>query len=262
LYNKYIVIITAENKEKYILNTIYSCLNAFNNKSKVIVIYTKLSNEKYLKNRFSHFKNIIFLKTPFKKKYSTQDQIYKIEKAIKFLSNEWVLLLDGDDMFKLNKMKVLNNLKLDKSKIYLHDHDEKKGNLKNYKNKKIYKKFFFYKKFFNDWPEKINTSSIVVNGNLLKKFYKNINPYQWKYLAIDVQLILYYFYKKKFEFINKNLTIKLENINNLDKNYSNKITKNFWLRRMEQHELTRKLSGKTNIIDRIITKIFLIFFSK
>ena len=29
---------------------------------------------------------------------------------------------------------------------------------------------------------------------------------------------------------------------------------------MEQHELTRKLSGKTNIIDRIITKIFLIFF--
>jgi len=172
------------------------------------------------------------------------------------------LLLDGDDMFKLNKIKVLNNLKLDKSKIYLHDHDEKKGNLKNYKNKKIYKKFFFYKKFFNDWPEKINTSSIVVNGNLLKKFYKNINPYQWKYLAIDVQLILYYFYKKKFEFINKNLTIKLENINNLDKNYSNKITKNFWLRRMEQHELTRKLSGKTNIIDRIITKIFLIFFSK
>ena len=49
MYNKYIVIITAENKEKYILNTIYSCLNAFNNKSKVIVIYTKLSNEKYLK---------------------------------------------------------------------------------------------------------------------------------------------------------------------------------------------------------------------
>ena len=51
-------------------------------------------------------------------------------------------------MFKLNKIKVLNNLKLDKSKIYLHDHDEKKSNLKNYKNKKIYKKFFFYKKFF------------------------------------------------------------------------------------------------------------------
>ena len=66
--------------------------------------------------------------------------------------------------------------------------------------------------------------------------------------------------KKKFEFINENLTTKLENINNLDKNYSNKIKKNYWLRRMEQHDLTRKLSGKTNIIDRIITKIFLNFF--
>ena len=57
------------------------------------------------------------------------------------------MLLDGDDMFKLNKIKVLNNLKLDKSKIYLHDHDEKKGNLKNYKNKKIYKNFSFTRNF-------------------------------------------------------------------------------------------------------------------
>lgn len=260
MYNKYIVIITAENKEKYILNTIYSCLNALDNKSKIVIIYTKLANEKFLKNKFSNFKNIIFLKTLFKKKYSTQDQIYKIEKATRFLNNEWVLLLDGDDIFKLNKIKVLNNLKLDKSKLYLHDHDEKKGNSKKYKNKKIYKKFFFYKKFFNDWPEKINTSSIVVNGNLLKKFYKNINPYQWKYLAIDVQLILYYFYKNKFKFINKILTTKLENINNLDKNYSDKAKKNYWLRRMEQHNLTRKLSGKKNLIDRKITQLFLKFF--
>ena len=44
-----------------------------------------------------------------------------------------VLLLDGDDIFKLNKIKVLNNLKLDKSKLYLHDHDEKKVIRKNKK---------------------------------------------------------------------------------------------------------------------------------
>ena len=172
------------------------------------------------------------------------------------------MLLDGDDVFKFNKIKVLDKLKLEKSKIYLHDHYEKKNNLKLYQNKKYYKKFFIYKKFFNDWPEKINTSSIVVSGNLLKNFYKKTNPYQWKFLAIDVQLILYYFYKNKFEFIDQNLTTKLEDINNLDKNYSNKIKKNYWLRRKEQHDLTLKLSGKKNLIDRFVTKIFLKLFFK
>jgi hypothetical protein len=161
LYNKYIIIITAENKEKYIINTIQSCLKNFHNKQKIIVIYTRLLNEKYLKSKFSYFKNIIFLKNSKKKRLSTQDQIYKIEKTIKFINNEWILLLDGDDVFKFNKIKVLDKLKLEKSKIYLHDHDEKKNNLKLYQNKKYYKKFFIYKKFFNDWPEKINTSSIV-----------------------------------------------------------------------------------------------------
>jgi hypothetical protein len=262
LYNKYIIIITAENKEKYIINTIQSCLKTFHNKQKIIVIYTKLLNEKYLKSKFSYFKNIIFLKNSKKKRLSTQDQIYKIEKTIKFINNEWILLLDGDDVFKFNKIKVLDKLKVEKSKIYLHDHDEKKSNLKLYQNKKYYKKFFIYKKFFNDWPEKINTSSIVVSGNLLKNFYKKANPYQWKFLAIDVQLILYYFYKNKFEFIDQNLTTKLEDINNLDKNYSNKIKKNYWLRRKEQHDLTLKLSGKKNLIDRLVTKICLKLFFK
>ena len=261
MYNKYIAIITAENKEKYLSETINSCLeNLQNNDLKIIIIYKFLSNEKFLKIKFKNFKSVIFFKINAKKKYPTQDQLYKIEHALKFIKNEWVLLLDGDDIFKSNKINALRDLKLDKKKIYLHDHEIMKNNQIKKSIFKNYKNFFLYKRLFNDWPQKINTSSIVINGNLLKKFYKNHKPYEWKYLAIDVQIILYFFYKKKYKMINKILTTKIENINNLDKNFSNFRHKNYWHRRLEQHKLTENLSGKINFIDRIITFIFLKIF--
>ncbi len=261
MYNKYIAIITAENKEKYLSRTINSCLkNLQNNNLKIIIIYKFLSNESILKFKFKNFKNIIFYKINIKKNYPTQDQLYKIEHALKFIKNEWVLLLDGDDIFKKNKINTLKYLKLDKKKIYLHDHEIKQNNQIKKSIFKNYKNFFLYKLLFNDWPQKINTSSIVIYGDLLKRFYKNHKPYLWKYLAIDIQIVLYFFYKKKFKTINKILTTKIENINNLDKNFSNFRHKIYWCRRLEQHKLTRNLSGRINLIDKIITLFFLKIF--
>ena len=261
MYNKYIAVITAENKEKYLSKTINSCLeNLGNNKLKIIIIYKFLKNEKVLKTKFKKFKNIIFYKIKIKKKYPTQDQLYKIEQSLKFIKHEWVLLLDGDDIFKRNKIETLKNLKLSKDKVYIHDHEIKLNKLIKKSSLKNYKNIFLYKKLFNDWPQKINTSSIVINGDLLKKFYRNHKPFKWKYLAVDIQIILYFFYKKKFKMIDKVLTTKVENINNLDKNFSNITHKNYWYRRFEQHELTRQLSGKINLIDRIITLFFLKIF--
>ena len=59
-----------------------------------------------------------------------------------------------------------------------------------------------------------------------------------EYLAIDIQIILFYFYKNRYGFINQNLTTKIENINNLDKIFQIFIKK-FLERRMEQHNLQR-----------------------
>ncbi len=261
MYNKYITIITAENKERYLYDTIKSCLKQLSNIDiKIFIVYTKLSNEKTLKNKFINNKKIIFIKSNFKKKLPTQDQLFKIENVLKYLKNEWILLLDGDDLFKQNKIKTLNKFKLDKNKIYLHNHEKIYGKKVKIERGKNYKKNLIFKKIFNDWPEKINTSSIILSGDLLKKFYKNYNPYQWKYLAIDVQLILYFYYKKKFKFIDKILTSKKEDINNLDKTFTGIKNKNYWTRRFEQHELTKKLSGKKNYLDRFMTSIFIKIF--
>ncbi len=258
MYNKYLVIITAENKEKYISNTIKSCLNQkLCKKLKILVVYSKLSNENTLKNDFKSFKNIIFLKDIIKKKLPTQDQLYKIERASSLISNEWVLLLDGDDLFDPHKISYLDKLKLKKDHIYLNDFVSiNKNSANSYYKRKVYKELLLYKKLFNDWPEKINTSSIVLHGNLLKNFYKVHNPYKWKFLAIDVQLILFYFYKNKFVHLDKILTFKKENINNLDKTFTNYFKKKYWVRRYEQHKMTEQLSNKINFVDRLLTIFF------
>jgi hypothetical protein len=262
LYNKYLVIITAENKEKYISDTIESCFNQNNTRRlRIIVIYSELKNEKYLKKKFKNKKKIIFLKSSLKKKLSMHDQLYKIEKGNEFAKNEWVLLLDGDDLFKKNKIQSLNNLNLNNKRVYLNNHlILSRGLLTNSTKTKKYKKWKLYKILFNDWPEKINTSSIIIHTKLLKKFYKLNKPYKWKYLAIDSQLILFAHYSKCLTIIKKNLTIKREDINNIDKKFSNYLTKIYWLRRYEQHNLTRQISSKSNFLDRIITIIFMKIF--
>jgi hypothetical protein len=262
LFIQYTIIITAEKKEKYIIETIRSCLEqSLLKKLRIIVVYSKLDNVKEVKSRFLKFKNIIFLKSLPSKKLPIHDQLFKIEVASKYLRNEWVLLLDGDDLFTKKKLENLQKLNLNKNMLYLHDHALVNGSsLSKSKKYKKYKKNFLYKNLFNDWPEKINTSSIVISAKKLKKFYLENNPYKWKFLAIDVQLVLYFHYMNNFIFLNKIFTLKRENINNLDKKYSNCFNKLFWLRRLEQHNLTKKLSGKNNFVDRFITNFFLKFF--
>jgi len=256
LYNKYLVIITAEKKEKYISRTIKSCLNQYLCKRlKIVVVYSRLYNEKEIKKKFKKFNNIIFLKTK-KKNSHTKDQLFKVKEALKYCKDQFILLMDGDDIFKPRKIYYLDKLKLKKDKIYLNNHSTIINNKIIKTKKKNYKKLFLYKTFFNDWPEKINTSSITIHSKLLKSFYKSYNPFKWKYLAIDVQLILYFFYKNKKIFISKVLTLKRENINNFDKNYSNFFTKIYWNRRHEQHLMTKEISNKFNLIDRLLTFIF------
>lgn len=262
MYNKYTILITAENKERYISDTINSCLKQIGpDQLTIIIVYSFLSNEIYLKQLYLKSKNIIFLKVKYKKKYPTQDQLFKIETASKKIKNSWVLLLDGDDKFELNKIKKLKNLRLDKNYLYLNNHKKiiNKNIIKS--KEKIYKNLRLYKLLVNDWPDNINTSSIIAHSDLIKKFFSNSNPYKWKYLAVDSQIVLYFFYKKKFKFLDIFLTLKLENINNLDKTFSRLNKKIFWDRRIEQHKLTKLLSNRSNFIDLNFSKFFKLIFS-
>ena len=112
--------------------------------------------------------------------------------------------------------------------------------------RKSYKNNFIFKKFFNDWPQKICTSSISLPRKLLEDFFKNNQLFLWKTLAIDAQLIIYYYLKDKLYSTKKILTIKKDYKENLDKKFSNILSKIYWTRRFEQHKyyycLTKKKS--------------------
>ena len=68
--------------------------------------------------------------------------------ATKFLKDEWVLLLDGDDLFSKKKLNTLQNLNLNKDNLYLHDHKIIAGKtLTNSKSHKKYKKIILIQIF-------------------------------------------------------------------------------------------------------------------
>ena len=110
--------------------------------------------------------------------------------------------------------------------------------IKNYKNNHIYKSTLI------NWPQINGTSTITVKKKILKLFFKKTQPFKWKYLAIDVQLIL--FCSNFFNFENKlnKITFKRKHEKNLDETFSNLMTKTYWIRRKMQLDLNFSIKKK------------------
>ena len=102
-------------------------------------------------------------------------------------------MLDGDDKFSNEKLRKLdeyikkNNIIFNQDIPILIYENNKKENLKV----KKFKENNIFKKLLINWPQIYGTSSITIKKDVLKNFFNNCSPYQWKYLAIDVQLILF-----------------------------------------------------------------------
>lgn len=245
MQKKNTVIITADYQERYISEAINSCV--FQKRIKppsVIVVFSYLKNEQDIKNQFKNNKNIIFLKKKRIKILSTQDQVYKIGQALKTVKSGNIYLLDGDDLFHKNKIFFLQN-KLNNSRNLIFNNYKVFNKYKTYRTKpyKKYKTNSLYKKLFNNWPDKISTSSISISYKLLNMFYKKTNPFLWRYLAIDVQLAIFFLVNKQNSYIEKCLTLKRIHTDNLDKTYSNIFSKIYWARRIEQHNFYKKISN-------------------
>ena len=110
--------------------------------------------------------------------------------------------------------------------------DNKKINfeIKKYKQNNIFRNLIIH------WPQIYGTSSITVKKNILENFLNKSEPYKWKYLAIDVQLIL--FCSINFKIYNQlnQITFKRKHDRNLGDMYLNIFSKIFWKRRKCQHD--------------------------
>ena len=165
------IIITGDKKENFLKDTIESCLKQNCRDFEIILVYNKLHNFKHLKEIFKN--KIIFKKIKKKIKNPVRDQLYKIYEGLKTAKGKYIFLLDGDDIFKKNKLISILNIKK-KNCLFLDDHLILKRGKYIYKNNKFYKKYLIYKLLFNSWPDKICTSCISGQKELFTKFYESI----------------------------------------------------------------------------------------
>ena len=229
------VIITAEKKDKTIIKTIQSCLNQTDKDIEIIVAFSKLKNENKIRNNFKS-KKVFFFKIKKKLKNKVQDQLFKIKKSLKISKGKNIFLLDGDDMFGKNKVKVISKILKHKEIMILDNYFILKDNKKIKSKYSNYKNNYFYKKLINDWPKNVCTSAISIKKELLLKFFSEIKIKKYKFLAIDILLAIYCNNKKKIIKTNRYFTSKVELNDSVDKDYTGFNNKLYWQRRLEQHK--------------------------
>ena len=109
------------------------------------------------------------------------------------------------------------------------------------------KRNILYKTLVNDWPSITCTSAITVENKIINKFFKEKDPFKYKHLAIDIQLAAFINSKFNIKYIDEDLTFKSQNKKNLNKTYSNLLSKKFWIRRNEQHNFFIKEIKKNKL---------------
>lgn len=257
------IIINTKDQNNFLERAILSCLKQkFSNYEIIVSDLSKYKNYK-IRNKYKRNCKIRFIDLKERFLYPTQNQLYAIKTALQYSLGKNIFLLDGDDYFSTKKINYISNLMKKNNFVMdfpiIFDENDKKIIKKmkiNYTKNK-----FWYQLLINKWPSISCTSGICVKKDKIKKFFSQTNPFKWKSLAIDIQLAIYIGLQHKIYYTNKNLTYKSKNLNNLDKNYSDFFTKQFWLRRSEQHTFYLGLNKKNYFfgLDYYIVKIINFF---
>jgi len=240
-------LINTRNQAAFLDRAIKSCIKQGIKDYEIIV--SDLSKKKNFKiiNKYKNKKNFFYISLKDKFAYPTQNQLYAIKKSLEICNGSYIFLLDGDDFFKKEKIKLITHEMRNKNKNFIMDTplllDERNKYIKKLTKINIFKNSILYKIFINKWPAITCTSCIAIKKKKLDKFF-DTNPFAYKYLAIDIQLSIFCFLQSQFFLSKKELTIKSKNDNNLDKKYSNIFTKQYWQRRMEQHYLYFTMNKK------------------
>ena len=253
------IIINTHDQSKFLGECIKSCINQNYLNYEIIVIDTskKPSKDKHLKNKkikYFHLKEN-------SKKFPVLNQMYQIKYGFKKSRGRYICLLDGDDKFSnLKLIKIFKKFR--KSKIQIIQ-DIPILFMKNFQKKSViknYKKNIFFQRLFVSWPQVFGTSAISCTREILNKFFKEGRPFDYKFLAIDVKLIM--FASHKFDINNdfEGITLKRMHDKNLDKTYSNLFSGSFWLRRNMQINYDYYLKNKIVFnLDFFITKVINLF---
>ena len=257
---RFSILINCHNQSNYIDECVLSSLNQSYEDFEVIVVDS--SDIKLNLEKFKSHKNFKYFHIEKFSKYPEVNQMHKIELGFKEASGDYICLLDGDDKFSdkklynLNEYIKSNDIIINQDIPFLVYEDGKKINfeIKKYKQNNIFRNLIIH------WPQIYGTSSITVKKNILENFLNKSEPYKWKYLAIDVQLILFCSINFKIHNGLNQITFKRKHDRNLGDMYLNIFSKIFWKRRKCQHDFYYFLKKKRVYnLDYFITWIINIF---
>ncbi len=227
------VLITNYNKEKYIKETLDSCLKQ-SNKDFEIIFYDDNSTD----NSFKLAKSILNGQTEInfkilerqnkKSDFNSLNQISAVLESLKHCQGRFISFLDADDIFKNDKIeKTFENIKKEKKILYNSYHILKKNILeKNYRHFKI-------RKFL--WPIFPPTSCLTIEKNLLEEILSYINFSDYPSCWLDFRIALYVskYYKSEIIYDKKELNIYRISESGNDKSYKNILSTLFWSRKLD-----------------------------
>ena len=246
------ILITNYNKKDYILKTLNSCLKQ-NFRSKEILIFDDVSTDGSC-NLIKKFKGIKLIKNK-KKKYKSAplNQIHGIIELFKKSKGQLIFLLDGDDIFKKNKLRFFSNLFNKNKKInFAQDKpfSQKHKNLIDLKKKNH---------SFSIWPSFYPTSSIVFRRAFFIEFLRFLSKNEFPNLEIDARLAIYAFFTNNFFQVEKNFTLYTNDLTGINSKYR-KYSLNWWRKRFEAFNYLKKILKQLNLkfnagIDYYFTKL-------
>jgi len=232
------VLITNYNKQKFIKKSLQSIFNQ-KFKNYEIILFDDVSSDNS-KKIIKKFKKIKLIENKKKKSTSSPlNQIYGINKAFKRSKGNLICLMDADDYFKNNKLKIVNK-----------EFGKKETINSLYNLPKISQNKFFLKKnkiFKSIWPTIFPTSCITLSRNSFKKFLKYSKSNDYPNLEIDARITIFYkFYLNEYNVLYKDLTVynfDKDGITSKVKKYS----KNWWFRRVEAYDYLKFIMKEKNI---------------
>ena len=251
------ILITNYNKEKYIRNTINSCLKQ-NFKNKEILVFDDCSSDRSLRILESYKKKIKLIKNKKKRFLSGPlNQIYGLVELFNKSKGEIIFLLDSDDVFKKNKLSIIFKLFLENKNLeFIQDtpfstNENKPMHIKQKKHN------------YSIWPGFYPTSCISIRRKFFVNFLKYLEKKKYPNLEIDARLSIFAFQKNKFFTIKKNLTNYNYDENGISSKYK-KFSISWWKKRNEAFKYLMILNTKLKIkfhysIDYFITRLINFF---
>jgi len=249
------ILISTFNKEKFIKNTINSCLNQSYENYEIVIADTGSTDK--TKKILEKFKETKIKKVYLKKKYNTSplNQIYSIKNAFKNSNGNIICLLDGDDFFLKNKLKEINNyFAKNKRACFVQDNAKIVIN-----NKKFNYNLNRMLPYFKIWPKFYPTSTFSIRRKDLINYFKFDNRFKYNLLEIDARLFFYSkIAKKNHKILNKTLTYYIQDGHGISSKFK-RFTREWFLKRIQAHNFLQSLIKSKKYpykIDFLISKKF------